>query len=148
MTTNMRNVLEGLGRFEQTAMRGAFKGLGPMAAIYSEAMQNDPAHGDVTSASHTNYTAIPVYAAIGETGASVVQSQVSVVESLNPGASETEPLSLPDTVMGVILSSATDYQYKLETENAGQKAVLGPTIAGAGDDFTRAAAGGSKDALS
>lgn len=148
MIADIQPLLDGLTRFRTVALRGALKGLGPMAIIYSNAMGDDPAHGNVTGATHANYAAIPVYAAFGETGASTLQSQVSVVESLNPGTSDTEPLTLPDSVIAVILSSATDYQYKLETENAGQKAVLGPTIAGAGDDFTRAAAEGSKAALS
>jgi hypothetical protein len=110
-------------------------------------MEQDPAHGNITGATHANYAAYPVFAEFGITGQSTLNAQVAVVEALNPGTSDTEPLSLPDKAIGVILSSATDYQYKLETENAGQKAVLSPTIAGAGGDFTRAAAQGSKDAL-
>lgn len=148
MIADIQPLLDGLTRFRTVALRGAFKGLGKMAIIYSNTMESDPAHGNVTGATHANYAAIPVAAILGETGASTVQRQVAVVEALNPGTSDTEPLTLPDTTLAVILSSATDYQYKLETENAGQKAVLGPTIAGAGDDFTRAAAEGSKDALS
>jgi hypothetical protein len=129
------------------ALQGALKGLGPMCVIYSNAMEQDPAHGNITGATHANYAAYPVFAELGVTGQSTLNAQVNVVEALNPGTSETEPLALPDKAIGVILSSATDYQYKLETENAGQKAVLGPTIAGAGNDFTRAASQGIKDAL-
>jgi hypothetical protein len=49
--------------------------------------------------------------------------------------------------LAVVVTSFTDYQELLETENAGQRAVLGPTVATSGARFTRAAASGSKKAL-
>jgi hypothetical protein len=41
--------------------------------------------------------------------------------------------------IGVILTSPTTYQQNLETDNAGQRAVLGPTLQAVADDLTRRA---------
>jgi hypothetical protein len=140
------SLVAGLDALQNRVLRGAFDSLKPLCRLLSDAMQADPAHGDVTAASHTNYAAYPVSARLGESGASIVASQVSVVENLNPGHSETEPLS-SDAAIVVVVASATDYQWELETENAGAKAVIGPTIAGSSDDFTRAAALGIRNTL-
>jgi hypothetical protein len=45
--------------------------------------------------------------------------------------------------LALVLTSPTDYQYKLETENGGQKAVLGPTLAAFALAIARAAGEGT-----
>lgn len=138
----MKELVQGLERFKRAQRRGMVQGLQKLCNTLSDAMQNDPAHGDVTGASHTNYAAIPV--GEGQTTAATVASMVSVVEALNPGHSETSQVVIPD--IGAIITSATDYQWELETQYAGRKAVIGPTLQGSATDFTRYAAEGAKAA--
>lgn len=138
----MKELVQGLARFRAAQRRGMVDGLQGLCNTLSDAMQNDPAHGDVTGASHANYAAIPV--GEGKTTTATVQSLVSVVEELNPGHSETSTVDIPD--IGAILTSATDYQWELETQYAGRKAVIGPTLQGSAIDFTRYAAEGAKRA--
>lgn len=139
------DLIPGLTAAMDKSRQGQKRGLQDLCNLLTTAMGQDPAHGDVTSASHTNYAAYVV--GDGETGEEVTDSQVAVVEALNPGHSSTGPLEVPDGAIGAVLSSATDYQRKLETENAAQRAVLGPTIQGSAEDFTRYAAEGSRRAL-
>lgn len=134
-----------LDALEQRTVTGLLAGLDRMAGIIENAMQRDPAHGDVTYATHANYAA-KVYGPGRDPSASTA-SQAAVVEALNPGQVATAPLTVPAGTVGVILDSVTDYQRDLETGYAGNKAVLGPTIATSGDDFTRAAAQGAREAL-
>lgn len=136
----MKELIAGLQRFRAAQRRGMVDGLQRLCNTLSDAMQNDPAHGDVTGASHANYAAIPV--GEGADTAATVQSMVAVVEELNPGHSETGTVNIPD--IGAIITSATDYQWELETQYAGRKAVIGPTLQGSATDFTRYAAEGAK----
>lgn len=139
----MQALRDGLRRTLAVGMEGAARGLERLAAVLETAMQNDPAHGNVTGATHANYGA-KVYGA-GRDPSTSTDSQAAIVEALNPGHSATEPITLDG--IGMILDSATDYQRKLETEDAGRKAVLGPTLRGSVDDFTRYVAEGSREAL-
>ena len=145
ITVDTSELDTGLERFRsQVVVEGGKSGLGVLCTLLSDVMQQDQAHGDVTGASHANYAAYPV--GEGDTGESIAQSQASVVEQLNPGHSALAPLSFPKDAIGAVVSSATDYQEKLETEEGGRKAVIVPTLQQSAQDFTRYAAEGMRDA--
>lgn len=140
----MKELIAGLDRMRNAALDGARDGMkGPAAGVTFD-MRDSPAHGDQTGASHANYAAYVV--GRGETGALAVAASITAVETLNPGHVARGHVSI-ETELGVVITSFTDYQDKLETENAGAKAVLTPTVAQSGARFTRAAANGSKKAL-
>jgi len=133
----------GLDRMKDVALHGALAGLQASAAGVTLDMRNTTAHGDVTGATRANYTAYAV--GMGETGGDIAAHSISAVEALNPGHVATSTVAVDG--LGVIVTSFTDYQKELETENAGEKAVLGPTIAASGQRFTQGAARGSREAL-
>ena len=145
MPNDLKPLLDGLDRIKRVSLQGHLDGLKGAAAGVTLDMRQSPAHGDVTGASHANYTAYAV--GLGETGSQYVARGVAAVEALNPGHSATAPVSI-GAPLGAIVTSFTDYQDKLETENAGQKAVLTPTMQASGTRFTQAAAAASKRALS
>ena len=144
MPNDLKPLLDGLDRLKRVSLQGHLDGLKGAAAGVTLDMRQSPAHGDVTGASHANYAAYAV--GLGETGTTEFNRAVRAVETLNPGHSARSSVAVKG--IGVVITSATDYQDKLETENAGQKAVLTPTVQASGTRFTQAAASGSKRALS
>lgn len=139
----IQNLVQGLQRFHDLSLDGMAAGLDTDAERITDAMQATSAHGDQTGATRANYNARRV--GRGQTGAAAHAASVAAVEGLNPGHAASAPVSVEG--IGVIIDSATDYQEKLETENAGDRAVLGPTITAESLALTAAAAAGSKKAL-
>lgn len=142
---NIETLVANLDQLERRVIAGALAGLQAEANTISDDMQATSAHGDITGATRANYAAIPVGG--GADSAATVASMVAVVEALNPGQSSTDPVTLPDDALGVLITSATAYQWELETENAGRKAVLGPTLDEYREALTAAAARGIRRAL-
>lgn len=108
-------------------------------------MRATQAHGDVTGATRAGYAAYVVSDAVVDqaSAAAAIQRSVSDVQALNPYHVATVEGSLEVEGFGVVMTCPTDYQEKLETENAGAKAVLGPTLQANADVLTaRAARGG------
>lgn len=135
MTTEL---IAGLNRAMVARDRGALEGLQATAAGVTLDMRNDPAHGDVTGASHANYSARAV--GVGEDGGALLSVARAAAAALNP--SEVGPTSSVriDGIAGVILDSQLNYSPDLEQENAGQKAVITPTLRASGTRFTAGAA--------
>jgi len=144
MANELDNLLRGLDRFAAVALDGARDGLGGAAAGLTFEMRSTSAHGDATGATRANYTAYVV--GRGADGSAERARAIQAVEFFNPGHVAQSSVHVPG--LGVVVTSFTDYQVELETENAGEKAVLGPTIEASGDRLTAAAAAGSKRALS
>lgn len=139
----IQDLIRGLDRLHDVALDGAARGLDDAAADITEEMQQTRAHGDVTGATRASYSARRV--GRGSSGAAQHAASVAAAASLNPGHVASASVSVAG--LGVLIDSATDYQEDLETENAGEKAVLGPTLAAEHPNLTRAAAAGSKKAL-
>lgn len=118
----------------------AEKGLEKQSAIAEAEMQATNAHGDVTGATRASYRAFVIGGT--HTGSAEAASGYSAAQAANPAGalSQSSGVSLGPEGRGVILTSFTDYQDKLETENAGQKAVLGPTLQQNAQAFTQAVA--------
>lgn len=138
-------LIAGVTRMHERALDGARDGLAQEAATVTRSMQTSPAHGDATGASHANYNARVV--GRGDDGGATLAQARAAAAALNPG--QVGPVSTVaiDGAVGVILDSQMDYSSLLETENAGQKAVIGPAVGASGARFTQAAADGMKRAL-
>ena len=137
------DLIRNLDRMRDTALEGAAGGLDQASGDITRDMQQTRAHGDVTGATRASYSARRV--GQGQTGATAHAASVAAAASLNPGHVASAAVSVAG--IGVIIDSATDYQEDLETENAGEKAVLGPTLTAEHLELTAAAAAGSKKAL-
>ncbi|HEX9441328.1 MAG TPA: hypothetical protein VF909_16705 [Roseiflexaceae bacterium] len=140
----LANLISGLDKLRGVMLDGARDGLEAGSGPIEDAMRRDSAHGDVTGATHAAYVVFVV--GRGESGADAMQQSISAVERLNPGHVATSSVHV-ESELGVIYTVATDYQPDLETNNAGEKAVLGPTLARTARDLTAAAAAGSRKAL-
>lgn len=144
MAGTLDNLRRGLDAFERRAFDGARDGLKAEAAQIKQEMRANHTHGNDTGATEAGYGARVV--GRGETGAAAFAEELAAAEALNPG--KTEATTVEVAGLGVILDSKTTYQRYLETENAGQYAELGPRISVSGPRLTRAAAEGSRKALS
>lgn len=125
----------------------AEKGLQKQAAIAQSEMKATSAHGDITGATRDSYRAFVIGGS--HTGASESASGYAAAQAAIAGAvvshggaalSQDSGVHLGPDERGVILTSYTDYQDKLETDNAGAKAVLTPTLQANALAFTQAAA--------
>lgn len=126
------------------AFDGAKTGLAGAAAGVTLEMHNSPAHSDQTGASHANYNARAV--GRGEDGSQQLAVARAAASALNPSeVGPTQTVTI-NGVVGVIIDSQMNYSPELEQDNAGEKAVVGPTTAASGSRFTEAAASGSRRA--
>ena len=141
-----RELIAGLQKAMTARDRGALEGLKAVAAGITLDMRDDPAHGDVTGASHANYQARAVGA--GEDGSALLSVARAAASALNP--SEVGPTQnvRVDGIAGVILDSQLTYSPNLEQDDAGLKAVITPTLRASGARLTRGAAAGMKKAWS
>ena len=144
LTTDITGALAGLEAFVAHTEAQIRRGLSNAAADAQSAMQQTSAHGDVTGATRAGYRAYVVSASLLDQASALqaLNSAVAAVEARNPGHSATSEISISAESFTVVLTCPTDYQEKLETENAGEKAVLAPTLAAFTDEFTARAAEG------
>ena len=117
------------------------RGLDQACDRITQAMRQTQAHGDDTGATRISYNARRV--GRGETGAGKVAALRSAANLLNPGKTAEGSVTI-DAPLAVILDSQTEYQPLLETEHAGQRAVLAPTLQAEARNLTQAAAEGAR----
>lgn len=119
----------------------ALRGLASAARDAEADMRRTRAHGNVTGATRASYRAYAVGpGAPDESG--TVGAAVSEVARLNPGAEALRDYSLPAGTVGVVLTGFTDYLPDLQVDNAGQRAVLLPTLIAFTEWFIQSAAEG------
>jgi hypothetical protein len=140
MSTDIRELLARADAYEAYVLAQIQRGASAVAAEAEAAMHATLAHGDRTGATRAGYRAIVV--GPGQDGAAELSSAAAAVEDKNPGHSATASGRLAGDV-GVIFTCPTDYQQKLEEEQAGLKAVLGPTLDTYRDELTARAAKGA-----
>lgn len=147
ITIDDTNLIAGLDRLLATIAERTERGLAKQASVAQGEMQATSAHGDITGATRDSYRAFVVGGT--QTGASESASGYAAAQAAIAGAivshgghalSQDSGVSLTQDQRGVLLTSYTDYQDKLETENAGQKAVLAPTLQQNASLFTKAVA--------
>lgn len=139
-----QELIKGLQKAMDAHERGLLSGLRGAAAGVTLDMRSDPAHGDQTGASHANYQARAV--GKSEDGGSLLSVARAAASALNPTEVGAVSSVSIDGIAGVIMDSQLNYSPDLEQENAGQKAVIGPTLRASGTRFTRAAAAGARKA--
>jgi hypothetical protein len=136
---DITKLLAGFDRYCQLQYIGTEVGLDDVAEIAQNDMKETVAHGDVTGATRASYRAFVIG---GEhTGASEASSgYAAAAQELathrkhglsghgGQALSQDSGITLTPEQRGVIYTSYTDYQVKLETENSAKKAVLGPEV--------------------
>ena len=140
VSTDIRELLARADAYEAFVLAQIRRGVTPTASEAEAAMHATLAHGDVTGATRAGYRAIVV--GPGQSGASEIAEAAAAVEALNPGHSATSHGRLEGDI-GVVFTCPTDYQQALETQQAGLKAVLGPTLDAYRDELTARAAKGA-----
>lgn len=127
-------LLAGLVRLRQAQETAILSGLQDGADAGQAEMQSTRAHGDQSSATRASYTAYVIGG--GRTGAAEAAAGYAVAQAALAGFSghEGKALSQASGVVlragefGILYTSFTDYQKALETENAAEKAVIGPVV--------------------
>ncbi len=154
MPVNDAALYVGLDKLLDALFTGVEDGLSDEATQAEAEMYATFAHGDITGATRASYRAFVIGGT--HTGASEAASGYAAAQAAISGAivshggaalSQDSGISLSQDERGVLLTSYTDYQDKLETEKAAQKAVLGPTLQSHAQGFTAAAAKGSRSKL-
>lgn len=140
----MQELIDGLTRMRAASLDGMAAGLDGVTPAITERMRATTAHGDQTGATRASYQARRV--GRGQDGAAAFATAYQAADERNPGKAVTSSVAV-DGEIGVIIDSATTYQDKLETERAGARAVLGPTLQAESRALTAAAADGSRKAL-
>lgn len=143
MPNDLNLLRQRLEQLRDIGPRGALEGLQQKAAEITEVMQQTHAHGDITGATRASYFAAAV--GLGQDSAAAASASRAAVELLNPGHSGAGSAQIEG--VGMVISSGTDYQPDLETEDAGAKAVLAPTLQAQYQSNTASAAAGSKARL-
>jgi hypothetical protein len=140
-------LLAGLDKLLLHIPAQAEKGLQKQASIAQAEMEATTAHGDITGATRDSYRAFVIGGS--HTGASEAASGYAAARAAIGNAITThggQALSQDSGVVlgpderGVLMTSYTDYQDKLEIDNAGQKAVLAPTLQRNATAYTQAVA--------
>jgi hypothetical protein len=144
LSIDVSGALRGLDAFVEHQEAKIRRGLRGAAQDAQTVMQQTTAHGDITGATRAGYRAYVVGGGLVDQAVALqaINSAIAAVEALNPGHSSTSEDTIGADSWGVVLTCPTDYQEKLETENAGEKAVLAPTFAAFQDEFTARAAEG------
>jgi hypothetical protein len=145
MPNDLKPLLDGLDRMRSRALDGASLGIDTITPALTDELRASAPHGDDTGATAASYNVRRV--GRGESGQAAFQAAQAAAESRNPGHSASSPLTL-GAPLGAIADSGTDYQSLLEEARAGENATLTPFVATMGTRLTRAAAAGSKRALS
>lgn len=128
-----------LDGFVAQALARAQAGLAAGAGDMQTAMRQTSAYNDDTGATRAGTVAYVV--GPNTSGAAELGAAVSAVERENPGHAATAGGTLAGEV-GVVATIPTDYQRYLESERAGQNAVLAPALAAFADELTARAAEG------
>jgi putative N-acetylmannosamine-6-phosphate epimerase len=138
-------LLDGLDAYLEYLEQRASTGLNAACADVTGLLKATTAHGDITGATRAGYVAYVIGGTVVDEAKAVqaLNTSVASVERLNPGESATASGTIGADSIGAALTSPTTYQDKLESEYAGMKAVLGPTIQTVATEFTRRAAEGS-----
>lgn len=153
MSLDLTDIERGLARMRQLQRDAIEEGLDTAAPTVQQAMQDTSAHGDMSGATRASYRAIPIgpdrdgsaQAAAGYAAAAAALA--GYTGHAGQPLSQDSGVTLTPGAHGLLLTSFTDYQDKLETEHAGQKAVLGPTLQQFDHDITRTIAGVSREKL-
>lgn len=147
-------MLEGLTRLLSRAREAVSEGLHVAAPRVEGDLQATDAHGDQSGATRASYTAYVI--GPNDTGsaeaANGYAAAVGALEGFTGHSgkplSEDSGIELQEGEHGILLTSFTDYQDKLETSNAGERATLGPILTHSANEITSTVAAASRRKLS
>lgn len=148
---DLTSVLAGLNRMLAVIDEATQAGIDQAAPLVQQAMQDTTAHGDITGATRASYRALTATNASAGAASGYAAAEAAIAGS--PVSHGGQALRQPSGVtqgeneLVMVLTDFTDYQDKLETERAGEKAVLGPTLYEHSQDITRTIAGVSKERM-
>jgi hypothetical protein len=133
-TVDDSGLLAGLVRMQQAQEAAILDGLQDGADAGQAEMQATRAHGDQSSATRASYTAYVIGG--GRNGAAEAAAGYAAAQAALAGFTghEGKALSQDSEVVlgpnerGILYTSFTDYQDKLEQENGAEKAVIGPVV--------------------
>jgi hypothetical protein len=131
------DLYKNLDKLKKTYPATFKRGMEQHARRVVDSMRSTNAHGVVTGATKASYSVRVV--GLGDDGSAAHHESVAAVEELNPAHTATSTVTI-DGAIGVIIDSATDYQWELETKYAGRTAVLAPTLQGEASNFIAAGA--------
>ena len=137
-------LLDGLDKYLEFLEQRASDGLNAACVDATASLKATTSHGDITGATRAGYVAYVIGGSIIDEAKALqaLNTSVAAVEALNPGESATGSGVIGADSIGAVLTSPTTYQQYLESEYAGMKATLGPTLAVEASEFTRRAAEG------
>lgn len=125
-------------------------GIDQAAPFVEQAMRDTVAHGDVTGATRASYRAMTATNAAQAAASGYAAAQALLAAGASHGG---KALSAPSGITQdadtrvMVLTSFTDYQHRLEIDDAGEKAVLRPTLEAYSTDITRTIAGVSRERM-
>ena len=143
-------LLKGLERIAQAHGQAITRGLRDGAAQAEAILVNTHAHGDITGATRASYQVVADVDAVSAASSGLAAAEAALnaagKEYHGGGALRQTVYTLKQDERGVVYRSFTDYQDKLETDNGGQKAALGPTLEETAGTITAHVASELKDA--
>lgn len=137
--TDLTNVLQGIETLIELVYEGAENGLVNASAYAQSLLESTIRHGDITGATRASYRVFLIggsHTGSSESTSGYADAQAAIASFTSRGMqghggqalSQDAGISLTPQQRGLLYTSYTDYQMKLETENGAQKATLGPTL--------------------
>ncbi len=158
INTDLTDVLAGIDRLIDTIYRGAENGLADVAVYAQSLLESTAAHGDITGATRASYRVFLIggeHNGSSEASSGYAEAQAAISSYVSRGFSghggqaliQDAGITLTLQQRGLLYTSYTDYQDKLETEKGAQKATLLPTLQATMFLATETAANNIKDVL-
>lgn len=156
--TDLTQVLQGIDTLIELVYAGAEQGLANASAYAQALLETTGRHGDITGATRASYRVFLIggsHDGSSESASGYADAQAAINAYTSRGfqghggqaLSQDAGITLTPQQRGLLYTSYTDYQVKLETENSGQKGALGPTLIDTMQLNTEDAANGIKALL-
>src|SRR5262245_404681 len=145
---DLSDVFAGLDRIERLAVQGAAAGLDTEAS-QTQGELLTRAQAVIRGVTGATFAGIAVYVVgAGVTSSGIVQAAIGGVTDHNPDHVEVNTIDAggPDE-LAVVATDFTDYQRKLEEDEAGRRAFIAPGVDGKALAFAAAAAEGVRGVL-
>lgn len=153
--TDISEALLGIDSLLRIIYQGAENGLANAAAYNQSLLESTIRHGDITGATRASYRVFLIggsHTGSSEASSGYADAQAAIAAHAARGflghggqaLSQDSGVSLTVQQRGLLYTSYTDYQDKLETENGAQKATLLPTLLETMEKNTEDASNGIK----
>lgn len=125
-------------------------GVDQIAPAVQQAMQDSAAHGDISGASHASYRALTRTNAAEQVASGYAAAEAALAAqppSYGHAVRQSSGISQGSAEAVMVLTDFTSYGEERETEEAGKRAVEGPTLLQYSQQITQAVAGVSRSRL-